>query len=81
MIRTLKGLTNIKISPLGDKTQFRFHLEFGASSPPESLSFELGADGMMVLMVALQKLQATHKIPIPESVRTKRKPSLSVVAD
>jgi hypothetical protein len=82
MTRNLDGLTHIDIKPNADKSRFRFHLVFdGATQPAEPIEFEMAPDGMMTLMVGLQKLQEFHKLPIPEAVRPKGKPSLSIVTD
>lgn len=70
--------TLIKIKPNNqEKTEFRFLLSFPES--PRQVEFEASANGLMNLMVGLQRLQALHKIPIPQRVRPAvRKPHLRV---
>lgn len=43
------------------------------------VSYELSDAGGMALMLALQKYQARHKIPIPANLRPKGRPTLAVV--
>lgn len=61
----------------------RFRLSFGFRAPMRlpAVVYEFSEDGGMMLMRALQRLQARHKIPIPSSLRPKGRPKLSVVLD
>lgn len=80
-MKTMKfsGLTRVSINAVNDKTQVRFRLEFGGNEPPETVEFDLTAPDAMAILKGLQTFQASQKIPIPSSLRSKGKPSLSVV--
>jgi len=69
--------TRIKISPSKDKKQFQFLLSFSGRN--QQVEFATTADGAMLLMKGLQRIQMTHKIPIPRQLRPPGKPKLSIV--
>ena len=69
--------TRIKISPSRDKKQFQFLLSFSGRS--QRVEFETTSDAAMLLMMALQRVQMIHKIPIPRQLRPTGKPKLSIV--
>jgi len=71
--------TSIKITPIKEKTEFQFRLSFPES--PQQVEFQTSAEGAMNLMIGLQRLQAHHKIPIPQRLRLTGKPNLRVVTD
>jgi hypothetical protein len=73
------GLTRITVTPNADKTQFRVRFDFGVSPPRESLTLHMSATGLMGLKLALEQVQARHKLRIPEPLRRKGKPSLTIV--
>jgi hypothetical protein len=60
-----------------EKTEFQFHLEF--PELPQPVEFELEAESAMMLMRALQTLQARYKIPIPSEARLRGRPKLRIV--
>jgi hypothetical protein len=69
--------TKLDVRPNAEKTEFRFLLSFPGR--PQPVEFEVDADGAMMMMHGLQRLQALHKIPIPSAVRPHGKPKLRVV--
>lgn len=69
----------INIKPNPETHQLRFRLQFPGSTRREPIEFDLSYDASMGLMVALQQIQAQHKIPIPDPLRPHGKPNLSVV--
>jgi hypothetical protein len=71
--------TKVEIKPNAEKTEFRFLLTFPGR--PQPVEFVLTGDGMMLVMGALQQLQAQHKIPIPKKTRPSGKPKLQIVRD
>jgi len=71
--------TKLEIKPNAGKTEFRFLLTFPELQKP--VEFFVDSDSMMSIMVGLQRLQALHKIPIPNHVRPRGKPNLRVVTD
>ena len=73
------GLTRITVTPNADKSQFRVRFDFGVSPPRESLTLHMSATGLMGLKLALEQVQARHKLRIPEPLRRKGKPSLTIV--
>jgi hypothetical protein len=75
----LGWLRRIEINPSPDKTEFRYLLSFAGRHQP--IEFETSARGAMLIMGALRKLQAQHKIPIPREVRPAGKPDLKIVTD
>lgn len=71
-------LEEARISPLAGKTGFRFRLQFAGGA--QFVEFDADTDRVMGLMVALQKLQEFHKIPVPASLRPRKgRPALKVV--
>jgi hypothetical protein len=77
--RKMSGLKSIKFTPTNEKKRSLVRLEFPEEQPPEAIEFALETSQMMYLLTGLQKLQAHHKIPIPESLRPKGPPSLTIV--
>jgi len=71
--------TTLTIKLNKEKTEFLFLLTFPGRQQP--VEFEMKTDGAMVLMGALQSLQARHKVSIPRVIRPKGKPTLRVVTD
>lgn len=69
--------TKLEIKPNAEKTEFRFLLSF--REQPRIFEFALDDAGLMYLMHALQHLQARHRIPIPDQIRPRGKPTLRVV--
>jgi hypothetical protein len=73
-------LTHIIIKPSKEEENiFRFLLRFDGNRQRRDVEFDMDADGMMVLLNALQQMQALHQIPIPPTLRPRGKPSLKVV--
>ena len=58
--------TEVMIKSNAEKTEFRFLLTF--PEQPQPVEFELSPEGTMMLMRALETLQARYKITIPSSV-------------
>jgi len=69
----------LEVKPNAEKTEFRFLLTFPAR--PQPVEFFVTSEGAMMILHGLQRLQALHKIPIPDSIRPKGKPDLRVVTD
>jgi hypothetical protein len=80
MIKKLTGLRAIKINLTDDKKQARLLFQFDENTQQSALEIEMAAGDLMAVMVALQKLQRRHQIPIPAN-RPKGPPSLSIVSD
>jgi hypothetical protein len=79
MAHIATGLTRITITPNADKTQFRVRFDFDASPPREALTLKMSAVGLMGLKLAIEQLQALHKLQIPEPLRKKGRPRLTIV--
>jgi hypothetical protein len=71
--------SKVHIKPNEEKTEFRFQMWFPERRLPAD--FHTSAEGAMLLMHALQHLQALHKIPIPKGARPAGRPKLRVVTD
>jgi hypothetical protein len=69
--------TKLEIKPNAEKTEFRFLLTF--RERPQLVEFVLASENVMAIMLGLQRLQARHKIPIPQALRPRGKPILRVV--
>jgi hypothetical protein len=73
-MRTVK---DIEVLSILKKREIQFRLWFDGYTRP--IEFALSFDRAMMVMKGLQKIQATHKISIPEQVRPRGKPKLSIV--
>jgi hypothetical protein len=80
-VRKLIDLKRIRVVPTEDRTEFRLILESSENGTSISTEVQLSSDGLMALMLAIQKLQEIHKIPIPPSLRPSGKPRLVVIDD
>jgi hypothetical protein len=69
----------IMIKPDAAKTEFLFQLTFPERQQP--VEFSISAEGAMVVMSVLQRLQAKHEIPIPKASRPSGPPILRVVTN
>jgi hypothetical protein len=69
--------SQVEIRPNAEKTEFLFRFHFPES--PQLIEFSLDTDSTLLLMVALQKLQVRHRLPIPPDARPSGKPNLRVV--
>jgi hypothetical protein len=79
--RKMSGLKSIKFIPLEERKGFQVRLEFAGERSSEAIEFALSFEMMMRILNGLQKLQAHHKVPIPETLRPKGRPRLSIVED
>jgi hypothetical protein len=79
MHRKITGLTSIKLRLLGDGTRVRLLFRFGEKKSHPDVDVEIAAGDAIALMIALQKLQAENRIPIPASLRPRGKPLASRV--
>jgi hypothetical protein len=73
--------STIKIVRVRDKDRFEIHLESSEHAKHKSIFFEVTFSDAMRLLNALRGLQAKYKIPIPPSLRSSGKPTLSLVTD
>jgi len=77
-----RWLTRVELSAPDKKTQsLTIRLDLESSGRKESISFSVPSDGLMFLMKAIQDYQVRHKIPIPDKLRPKGRPNLSIVSD
>lgn len=59
----------------------QIRLDYTALDREKSISLSVSFDGLMKLMLFLQRYQAEHKIPIPAIARPKGPPSLRLVVE
>lgn len=83
MIKPLTGLKKIGLSLLdgGKQVRLYFHFDENNTEVPHPIAMQLDSGDLMALMVALQRFQANHKIPIPPNLRPQGRPFLSIVSD
>lgn len=75
-------VSSIKIIPLKGKTEFLMRLQVsGGVRPSSAIELVLTAEALMSLKRGLEMIQVHHSIPIPENLRPKGRPNLSVVED
>ena len=60
-----------------EKTEFQFLLEFRGRDQP--VEFFVTGDGAMMILHGLKEIQARYRIPIPDSIRPRGRPTLRVV--
>lgn len=75
-------VTTIKIIPLKEKTEFLMRLQV-LDDAHQSIAIELALslEALMRLKMGLDTLQARLRLSIPENLRPKGRPHLSIVED
>ena len=79
--KRLTDLRFVNIKRVDEGKLVRLRLHFDESTRQPVLELDIPPDDLMALMVALQRFQASHKIPIPPNLRPQGPPLLSVVSD
>jgi len=77
----LNNIRHVKITLMdqGKLIRLRFRSDENTQQPVVEMDFPPG--DLMAIMVALQKLQKDHRIPIPAKLRPQGPPALSIVSD
>jgi hypothetical protein len=71
----------IKFVRVRGADRFEIRLESSGHAKHKPIFFEVTFSDAMRLLNALRELQAKYKIPIPPSLRSSGKPTLSLVTD